>query len=371
MELIFLIISLFFNLRAENTPPTTDLSEQTPIVTKGISTFRGITVTALNNYIINFEHPEKIDVPTHTSDLSEKQAMVILNQTIFRNYNIDIISQFKLSQLMFDYTLNLGPQITPLLTNEVAKLTKNNIEIPIIDNIQSINKKYIIPQQTTDILSNLSDTQISQIIDNISDIRINSRFKDIEQTPQLIRFINGWYDRIKNYYSNSDNFDKKYLKRKQQYIKKYAFQEGSSQNIKIIEDNDNTLYNQFLQIKANFKQCDDLEKDYYIEHADNRALKIREKIYYQTNCYEEVAYEIFATFHPKEYFSYKENFDNYQNSLTKVLNDAYYPIETGNTGSIIADYVSTKRLLLIRTLVKLYLDEVGHITGFQNKYETN
>ncbi|MBQ2884346.1 MAG: hypothetical protein IJE43_11335 [Alphaproteobacteria bacterium] len=215
MELIFLIISLFFNLRAENTPPTTDLSEQTPIVTKGISTFRGITVTALNNYIINFEHPEKIDVPTHTSDLSEKQAMVILNQTIFRNYNIDIISQFKLSQLMFDYTLNLGPQITPLLTNEVAKLTKNNIEIPIIDNIQSINKKYIIPQQTTDILSNLSDTQISQIIDNISDIRINSRFKDIEQTPQLIRFINGWYDRIKNYYSNSDNFDKKYLKRKQ------------------------------------------------------------------------------------------------------------------------------------------------------------
>jgi hypothetical protein len=126
-----------------------------------------------------------------------------------------------------------------------------------------------------------------------------------------------------------------------------------------------------MQIKANFEQCDKLENDYYIEHMDNRALKIREKIYNQTDCYEEVAYEIFATFHPNEYLSYKENFDNYIAYLSKVLNDIYYPIETVNTGSITADYISTKRLTQIRALVKLYLDEIGHITKFENKYETD
>ena len=51
--------------------------------------------------------------------------------------------------------------------------------------------------------------------------RMDRYFGVIDNKPEKINNLNGWYDRIKKFYSSQDEFDRLYKSKKEDYFRKY------------------------------------------------------------------------------------------------------------------------------------------------------
>ncbi len=128
-----------------------------------------------------------------------------------------------------------------------------------------------------------------------------------------------------------------------------------------------TLKDQYFKIKEKYEKCStDIEyekaKDYDENHI--RSFDIRIEHSAITDCYIDVAYELFDVFHPNNPQEYKDNLLNFIKYYNNVMFDAYKGMDGYLGGSIISDYVSVHVLFMTKKIVGEYIKQTGSAGDF-------
>ena len=116
-------------------------------------------------------------------------------------------------------------KITGKNLNNVIKTKDKNLKSRILQNINEI-----IPSDVTQLTNLLSENQITELADNLLDARMKHHFTDITQNNNQIKYLQGWYNRARNLYSNPELFDKKYFDKKEDFLTKYKSSSDKKDN---------------------------------------------------------------------------------------------------------------------------------------------
>ena len=122
-----------------------------------------------------------------------------------------------------------------------------------------------------------------------------------------------------------------------------------------------TLKDKYFKIKEKYESCEDVKDDdgEYIKNAD-----IRQRLDNVTDCYVNVAFELFDIFHPSNSQKYKDNLRNFIQYYANVKRDIYSGMEGHVTGTIMADYVTSDVYSITKELVYSYIEKTGDAGDF-------
>ena len=122
-----------------------------------------------------------------------------------------------------------------------------------------------------------------------------------------------------------------------------------------------TLKDKYFKIKEKYESCEDVKDDdgEYIKNADTR-----QRLDNVTDCYVNVAFELFDIFHPSNSQKYKDNLRNFIQYYANVKRDIYSGMEGHVTGTIMADYVTSDVYSITKELVYSYIEKTGDAGDF-------
>ena len=122
-----------------------------------------------------------------------------------------------------------------------------------------------------------------------------------------------------------------------------------------------TLKDKYFKIKEKYESCEDVKDDdgEYIKNAD-----IRQRLDNVTDCYVNVAFELFDIFHPSNSQKYKDNLRNFIQYYANVKRDIYSGMEGHVTGTIMADYITSDVYSITKELVYSYIEKTGDAGDF-------
>ena len=176
----------------------------------GKETNYGITQNSLNEYIA-WKSSIKTgkDFPSNVKDLSNKQAMQILDEMYYQRYGIAQITNLTLARNTFDEEMNQG-------TNAVRDLILSINEIKG----KNISLSNIVSTSLANVVNNLSSQETTKVNDLLTQKRMDRYFDSVDRHPrENINNLRGWYNRAKSYYSNSKLFEEQYKDKVDYYIK--------------------------------------------------------------------------------------------------------------------------------------------------------
>ena len=169
----------------------------------------GITQSSLNEYN-NWQSPlKKQDVfPTDVKYLKQNQAKQILDEMYLRRYNIDKLCKISLARHMLDQQMSIGTIPVSFLIDEVNKMEGTSFD----------KNRKTIPYALAEVLNQMDDEKIIELNNRLACRRMEKYFNSVDKWNKN---INGWYDRARSYYSDKDEFDRLFLKKRDEYLAKY------------------------------------------------------------------------------------------------------------------------------------------------------
>ena len=120
----------------------------------------------------------------------------------------------------------------------------------------------------------------------------------------------------------------------------------------------------FITLKDKYFKIDEIYDEEYIKNAD-----VRQRLSDVTDCYVNVAFDLFDVFHPSNSQKYKDNLRNFIQYYANVQRDIYSGMEGHVTGTIIADYVTASVYSMVKNTVNSYIEETGEAGDFIEQVE--
>ena len=194
---------------------------------RGGKTNYGVTQKTLDDYNTNFNASYKTGggFPKNIEELSPLQAKTILCEMFFRPYNINYIPNLKICRVVFDSCVLGGPKMNQLFLDEINKLTGENFKFKLRkykrgNNYVTVSDP-VIPSKAAELVADLSKEQIIALSDKLVEGRMKYHFRDIEENNSQIDFLEGWYERARCLYSDTDKFDSLFFSKKETFLKQY------------------------------------------------------------------------------------------------------------------------------------------------------
>lgn len=174
----------------------------------GGATNFGVTQNTLLAYN-NWKHPLRkgFNFPTDVKYLTSNQAKQILNEMYYQLYGINKLTNLAIAKNSLDEVINQGTCMGHDLVNVYN--TYMGSEYPLTT---------IISNDFAKVLNELEDTDAVKISDLLSRKRMQRYFDRVDAKPKNINNLRGWFNRLKNYYSNPDEFNNLYNSRVDDYI---------------------------------------------------------------------------------------------------------------------------------------------------------
>lgn len=174
----------------------------------GGATNFGVTQNTLLAYN-NWKHPLRkgFNFPTDVKYLTSNQAKQILNEMYYQLYGINKLTNLAIAKNSLDEVINQGTCMGHDLVNVYN--TYMGREYPLTT---------IISNDFAKVLNELEDTDAVKINDLLSRKRMQRYFDRVDAKPKNINNLRGWFNRLKNYYSNPDEFNNLYNSRVDDYI---------------------------------------------------------------------------------------------------------------------------------------------------------
>ena len=177
----------------------------------------GVRQAALNEYN-NWNSPLRtgFNFPIDVEKLTPKQAKQIMDEMYYQRYNINKLQNLKLARNTFDAEVNQGPYAGKMLANAMNEFygyIPNQSEKFFYRNIR-------LNDNLANAVNNLTPEETIKVNDILAKLRMEKYFQSVDENPiQNVNNINGWYNRAKSYYSNSQEFERLYKHRVDDYIK--------------------------------------------------------------------------------------------------------------------------------------------------------
>lgn len=174
----------------------------------GGATNFGVTQNTLLAYN-NWKHPLRkgFNFPVDVKYLTSNQAKQILNEMYYQLYGINKLTNLAIAKNSLDEVINQGTCMGHDLVNVYN--TYMGSEYPLTT---------IISNDFAKVLNELEDTDAVKISDLLSRKRMQRYFDRVDAKPKNINNLRGWFNRLKNYYSNPDEFNNLYNSRVDDYI---------------------------------------------------------------------------------------------------------------------------------------------------------
>lgn len=194
---------------------------------RGGKTNYGVTQKTLDDYNTNFNASYKTGggFPKNIEELSPLQAKTILCEMFFRPYNINYIPNLKICRVVFDSCVLGGPKMNQLFLDEINKLIGENFKFTLRNYKRGNNyvtvSDPVIPSKAAELVADLSKEQIIALSDKLVEGRMKYHFRDIEENNSQIDFLEGWYERARCLYSDTDKFDSLFFSKKETFLKQY------------------------------------------------------------------------------------------------------------------------------------------------------
>ena len=177
----------------------------------------GVRQAALNEYN-NWNSPLRtgFNFPIDVEKLTPKQAKQIMDEMYYQRYSINKLQNLKLARNTFDAEVNQGPYAGKMLANAMNEFygyIPNQSEKFFYRNIR-------LNDNLANAVNNLTPEETIKVNDILTKLRMEKYFQSVDENPiQNVNNINGWYNRAKSYYSNSQEFERLYKHRVDDYIK--------------------------------------------------------------------------------------------------------------------------------------------------------
>ena len=130
-----------------------------------------------------------------------------------------------------------------------------------------------------------------------------------------------------------------------------------------------TLKDKYFKIKERYESCENVKDDEIYDEEYIKNADVRQRLSDVVDCYVNVAFELFDTFHPSNSQKYKDNLQNFIQYYANVQRDIYSGMEGHVTGTIIADYVSASVYSMVKDTVNSYIEETGEAGDFIEQVE--
>ena len=129
------------------------------------------------------------------------------------------------------------------------------------------------------------------------------------------------------------------------------------------------MKDKYLKIKERYESCENVKDDEIYDEEYIKNADVRQRLSDVIDCYVNVAFELFDTFHPSNSQKYKDNLQNFIQYYANVQRDIYSGMEGYVTGTIIADYVSANVYSMVKNTVNRYIEKTGEAGDFIEKVE--
>lgn len=130
-----------------------------------------------------------------------------------------------------------------------------------------------------------------------------------------------------------------------------------------------TLKDKYFKIKERYESCENVKDDEIYDEEYIKNADVRQRLSDVTDCYVNVAFELFDVFHPSNSQKYKDNLRNFIQYYANVQRDIYSGMEGHVTGTIIADYVTANVYSMVKDTVNSYIKETGEAGDFIEQVE--
>ena len=175
----------------------------------GKKTNYGVTQAALDEYHEWKSHLKKgKNFPIDVKDLKPIQAKQILDEMYYQRYQIIKIKNSIIARNVFDEEMSQGVNAGCDLALCVNEIKGRNL---------SLNK--IISNELADLINSLSSTDVIKVNDLLTQRRMERYFNSVDNHPKNINNLQGWYNRVRWYYSDFQSFEKLYKDKVDYYIK--------------------------------------------------------------------------------------------------------------------------------------------------------
>ena len=169
----------------------------------------GITQSSLNEYNL-WNHPLKKgkNFPKCVEHLKPQQAKQILDEMYYQRYGINQIDNVSIARNVFDGLMNQGTIAGYDLASAVNEYKNTNF----VGNAK-------VSQNLANYINSFHEDDIIPFNDLLSRKRMSRYFDSVDNHPKSnINNLRGWYNRLQNYYSNFNEFEKLYKDRVDDYI---------------------------------------------------------------------------------------------------------------------------------------------------------
>ena len=171
----------------------------------------GVTQAALDEYNAwNSSLRTMYNLPNDVKYLSMQQAKNIMEEMYHKRYSIDKIQKLPIAANVTDHNINGGTDANWLLADTVNNYKK-----------LSYPRNVVVSDKLAAVINGLQDDEVIPFNDLYTQRRMDRYFGVIDNKPEKINNLNGWYDRIKKFYSSQDEFDRLYKSKKEDYFRKY------------------------------------------------------------------------------------------------------------------------------------------------------
>lgn len=175
----------------------------------GGATNYGITQSSLNEYNSWDSQLKKgVDFPQDVRLLTPEQSKQIMDEMYFQRYGINNLNNLPIARNVFDEQVNQGTGAGYDLASAINEYKGTNFA-------GSSN----ISQPLANTVNSLTAAEITPFNDLLSQKRMSRYFNSVDKYPQQnINNLNGWYNRVKSYYSDPLEFEKLYKNKVDDYI---------------------------------------------------------------------------------------------------------------------------------------------------------
>jgi len=175
----------------------------------GGATNYGITQSSLNEYNSwNSQLKTGIDFPQDVRLLTPEQSKQIMDEMYYQRYGINNLNNLPIARNVFDEQVNQGTGAGYDLASAINEYKGTNFA-------GSSN----ISQPLANTVNSLTADEITPFNDLLSQKRMSRYFNSVDKYPQQnVNNLNGWYNRVKSYYSDPLEFEKLYKNKVDDYI---------------------------------------------------------------------------------------------------------------------------------------------------------
>ena len=175
----------------------------------GGATNYGITQSSLNEYNSwNSQLKKGVDFPQDVRLLTPEQSKQIMDEMYYQRYGINNLNNLPIARNVFDEQVNQGTGAGYDLASAINEYKGTNFA-------GSSN----ISQPLANTVNSLTTDEITPFNDLLSQKRMSRYFHSVDKYPQQnINNLNGWYNRVKSYYSDPLEFEKLYKNKVDDYI---------------------------------------------------------------------------------------------------------------------------------------------------------